>query len=386
MTKNKRLGVSICVVILIILMLISIVFTFSISYMFSTEGISGKLFGKYVYIMETEDMKPEIEKGAAVISDADAITVLVEGNVILFKNGDHESVMRIRQVVHNTDDTLYHVSSDASPQDMIEVSKNNVIAKCTTEGKNLGAVISFLSSLPGIILCMILPCGVLVAMLIIFVIMYKKSDDSGKNGAMDFYADPDDDGDDEFKGFNGHNVKPLGSSPLFDPGSDINPGDEFEKKKSSIAQNFARKPGAVSKPVQRKKQPEEPKAAVEKFKAAVEDRPHAPVSRKSTLVPENEHPVRSEQLEAVKNALSNQNQPDEEKTMMFKPVEFPKAENPAKKTRPQVKKEVPKNNRPSNSAVKSNTNAASNKPASKSENINSIDDLIKALEAEKKKL
>lgn len=375
MTKNKRLGVSVFVVILTIIMLLSVVFTFSISYMFSTEGMSGKLFGKYIYIMETADMEPEIEKGAAVISDQNGITVLVEGNVILFKNGTRENVMRIRRMVHNTDGTIYQVSPDADPQNTIEISKEKVIAKCVTEGKNLGSIISFLSSLPGIILCLIFPCIILLAMLIFYVIRYKKSDVGNIDGETDLYNDEDEDY--EFKGFNGHSVKSMSSSPLFNPESDINPGDDFERKKSSIAQNFSRKPGAQPKRPARNKQSEAPKAAVEKFKAAVEEKPHVPVTRKSTLIPENENPVRNEKLAAIKNALKKHDNKDlsnnekntdnneqTDKTVLFQSVEFPRIEKPEKKNAPPV----------------------NNKPSSKSENINSIDDLIKALEEEKKKL
>ena len=36
----------------------------------------------------------------------DGITVLTEGNVILFKNGGREDVMRIKEVVHNTDSNI----------------------------------------------------------------------------------------------------------------------------------------------------------------------------------------------------------------------------------------------------------------------------------------
>ena len=53
MAKNKRLGVSVCVVVLTIIMIIAIVFTLSINYMFSSGGVSGKMFGRYIYIMET---------------------------------------------------------------------------------------------------------------------------------------------------------------------------------------------------------------------------------------------------------------------------------------------------------------------------------------------
>lgn len=380
MAKNKRLGISVFVVILTIIMALSVIFTFSISYMFSSDGVSGKLFGKYIYIMDTADMDPEIDKGSAVIADEDGIAVLIEGNVILFKNGKRENVMRIREVVHNTDSTVYHVSPDTAPDNTLEISKENVIAKCTTESHNLGVLISFLSSITGIILGMLLPCFVILAILIIKIISIRKSDNE-EDTSPDY---DDDDDDEEFKGFNGHQVKPISSAPLFDPESDLNPGEDFERKKSSIAQNFSQKPGANPRRPARKPQKNAPKEAVEKFKAAVDEKPNAPVSRKPTLVPEDSNPVVSEKLAAIKAALSQQemqqnsnafNHSDKnaaEKTATFQAVK-PQSAKPAE-SRPAV-------NRPA-----ARKPAPARKSSSMTSNINSIDDLIKALEEEKKKL
>lgn len=378
MAKNKRLGVSVFVVILTIIMALSVIFTFSISYMFSSDGVSGKLFGKYIYIMDTADMTPEIDKGSAVIADEDGIAVLIEGNVILFKNGKRENVMRIREVVHNTDSTIYRVSPDTAADNTLEVSKDNVIAKCTTESHNLGVLISFLSSMPGIIIGMLLPCFVILALLIMKIIAIRKSDNEEDTSA-DTDFDDDDDDDEEFKGFNGHQVKPISSAPLFNPESDLNPDEDFERKKSSIAQNFSQKPGAAPRRPARKPQQNSPKAAVERFKAAVDEKPNAPVSRKPTLVPESSNPVVSEKLAAIKAALSQQEEQENgtassssdnnsaEKTATFKAVK-PQQPEPAV-SRPAARKPEPVRKVPS-----------------KTSNINSIDDLIKALEEEKKKL
>lgn len=378
MAKNKRLGVSVFVVILTIIMALSVIFTFSISYMFSSDGVSGKLFGKYIYIMDTADMTPEIDKGSAVIADEDGIAVLIEGNVILFKNGKRENVMRIREVVHNTDSTIYRVSPDTAADNTLEVSKDNVIAKCTTESHNLGVLISFLSSMPGIIIGMLLPCFVILALLIMKIIAIRKSDNEEDTSA-DTDFDDDDDDDEEFKGFNGHQVKPISSAPLFNPESDLNPDEDFERKKSSIAQNFSQKPGAAPRRPARKPQQNSPKAAVERFKAAVDEKPNAPVSRKPTLVPESSNPVVSEKLAAIKAALSQQEEQENgtassssdnnsaEKTATFKAVK-PQQPEPAV-SRPAARKPEPVR-----------------KVSSKTSNINSIDDLIKALEEEKKKL
>lgn len=406
MIRNKGIGFSVFTMILTIFLIISVIFTFSISYMFSTDGISGKLFGKYVYIMENDDMMPEIEKGSAVISDENGISVLVEGNVILFKNGSREDVMRIRQVVHNTENTVYVVSSDARPKETIEVSKDNVIAKCVTEGKNLGGFISFLSSIAGIIIFMILPCAGILAMLIMKILSMKKTGNSGEyydQNEAEYYEDEEDEDDDEFVGFNGRQMR---SSPLFYPESDVNPDEEFERKKSSIAQNFSRKPGAQPKWSVRNRQEPSPREAVEKFKAAVEEKPNAPVTKKPTLIPENVNPVRDEKLAAIKAALSGQDddpfnidpyaEDAGEKTVEFKALRPPKIDPDQNHNVVRPQQRTPRRNTASYAAEAARQTgikptaaakpAAPTKPASRSESINSIDDLIKALEEEKRKL
>lgn len=406
MNRNKGIGFSVFTMILTIFLIISVIFTFSISYMFSTEGISGRLFGKYVYIMESEDMMPEIEKGSAVISDEKGISVLVESNVILFKNGNREDVMRIRQLVHNTENTVYVVSPDARPQETIEISKDKVIAKCITEGKNLGKFISFLSSLAGIIIFMIIPCAGIIAMLIKKILSMKKNEDGGEyydQNGDEYYDDEDDDEDDGSVGFNGRQMR---SSPLFYPESDIDPGEEFERKKSSIAQNFGRKSGAQPRWSVRSRQESSPREAVEKFKAAVEEKPNAPVTKKPTLVPENVNPVRDEKLAAIKAALSDHdddlfdNDPyadgSDEKTVEFKALRPPKIDPASNQNIVRPQQRTPRRSTASYAAEAARQTGiesaavpkptAPAKPASKSESINSIDDLIKALEEEKRKL
>lgn len=384
MSKNKRLGVSIFLVVLTILMALSVIFTFSISYMFSKSGVSGKVFGKYIYIMETADMKPEIEKGSAVIADKDGTAVLTPGNVILFKNGEREDVMRIRDVVHNasgTDEnsafsTVYHVSSDKTPDETLEINKDKVIAKCETEGRTLGKVISFFSSMMGILVGMILPCLVILMVLIVKIISLKKMD--MQEDTQPYYEEDEEDNS-EFEGFNGQQMRKRNSSPLFNPESGINPSDDFENKKSSIAENFKMKPGAVPQRPQRQRVEDAPKAAVEKFKAAVEEKPNVSVTRKPSLIPESTSLEDSDNLNSIKNTL-NQN----ESSFNDEPL-IPKSRNILERTAafsaiknyPTTPPPAPK--KPSEPPVRK-------APAVKNDNINSIDDLIKALENEKKKL
>lgn len=389
MAKSKRLGVSIFVVILTIVMAVSVVMTFATSYIFGNDGVSGKLFGSHIYIMETDDMysdpvkKTVITKGSAIIAEDE--DTFPPGTVILFKNGAREDVMRVQEVTYDENKSVYHVASDLAPEKTYEVKDEDVIAKSVTVSENLGAVIRFFSSVPGIIVGMILPCFVILAMLIIKIVSMKKVDEEDEE-EYDEYDDEDD--DDEFEGFNGHKVKSLhhsasSGSPLFNPESDINPTDEFERKKSSIAMNFSQKGAAAKRPARDRR--EAPKAAVERFREAVEEKPRVPVAKKGSLVPEGQEVSSDEKLAAIKAALSGQEAPkpapsrrtdDVEKTARFTAIKEDVKPSPV---RPAAK---PASKTPAKPA----TRPVAPKPSDKASNISSIDDLIKILEEEKKKL
>ncbi|MDE5648407.1 MAG: hypothetical protein K2I33_00665, partial [Oscillospiraceae bacterium] len=277
MTKGKRLGFSIFIAVLTVILIACILCTVGVNYIFSSSSSSGRIFGKNIYIMNSADMMPEIEKGAAVIAEESEITVLTEGNVILFKQDKNiENVMRIVEVVHNTDSTVYRVAADSKQDEIIDVSKENVIARCTTESVQLGKVIRFLKGITGILIGMIFPCVILLAMLVIKIFSIRKR---GREEEEEmFYHKSEAENDDNDSSGNS-------SNPLFDPLTGGKPDIDFEAKKSSIAENFSMKPAAKRNVADSRNMQSE--SAVEKFRAAVDEKPSAPVTRRPSLVPES---------------------------------------------------------------------------------------------------
>ena len=370
MKDGKKLGLTIFQVVLSIILIALIIFSVGVNFIFSSNSKSGEIFGKHIYVLADDSMSSDegIPKGAAVICDKD-IAVLTEGNVILFKeNKDFESIMRIVEVVHNTDNTVYRVATDIAPDQVFDVPKENVVAKCIVQNKMLGRVIVFLKSMMGIIVGMIIPCLILIFMLILKIfsvrrrereedeIVYPETSFGIKN--------------------NGSEGRDPASNPLFDPSMVSKPDASFEMKKSSIAENFSMKPAAKRNiQVSDNDRNRQTESAVERFRAAVDEKPSAPVSRKASLAPDAANSAREEKLAAIKAALNNNEnsqQPENsndaaEKTAAFK-IPDAKDSRPA----PQPVKPAP---------------APAPKPApKKQDNIKSIEDLIKALEEEKKKL
>lgn len=381
MTKGKRLGFSIFIAVLTVILIACILCTVGVNYIFSSSSSSGRIFGKNIYIMNSADMMPEIEKGAAVIAEESEITVLTEGNVILFKQDKNsENVMRIVEVVHNTDSTVYRVASDSKQDEIIDVSKENVIARCTTESVQLGKVIRFLKGITGILVGMILPCVILLALLVLKIFSIRKR---GREEEEEmFYHKSEAENDDNESSGNS-------SNPLFDPLTGGKPDINFEAKKSSIAENFSMKPAAKRNVSDGRNIKSE--SAVEKFRAAVDEKPSGPVTRRPSLVPESARNDKSHKMAAIKAALNNKDnknnsssevKPDVEKTAAFKiPSEQVNGidSTPQKPMRQQMVS--------SKTQKKTVQSSTAKKPVSKKQdNINSIDDLIKVLEEEKKKL
>lgn len=385
MTKGRKLGFSIFIAVLTVILIACIVCTVSVNYIFGSSNSSGRVFGKNIFIMNSSDMMPEIENGAAVIAKESEITVLTEGNVILFKQDKNtENVMRIVEVVHNTDSTVYRVAADSKQDEVMDVPKENVIAKCTTESMRLGKVISFLKSIVGILAGMILPCLILLVLLAVKILSVRKQNKEEEE-EMFYVKSNEEDYDNE--------PQDASVNPLFDPSAGVKPDMSFQAKKSSIAENFAMKSGGRKGNSDLKNKQSE--NAVEKFRAAVDEKPSGPVTRRPSLAPEASGTDKRQKMAAIKAALNNQgneqnnpaeDKPDLEKTAAFKiPGSDDKAaaEINTNQAAP-VPDSAPLQSKPSPQPVQPMKKPAP-KPK-KQDNIHSIDDLIKALEEEKKKL
>lgn len=375
MKKNKNLGMSIFFVVLTIILIALTIFTVVINYTFGSSVRSGKIFGKNIFIMNSDIMNPELKKGSAIISESDEISVLIEGNVILFnEDTGFENVMRIVEVVHNTDQTVYRVAGDNAQDNILNVPKENVIAKCTKVSPNLGKTILFFKGIAGILLGMILPCVILLVMLLLKIFSVRR-----KNRQED----------DEIVypetslgiGNSKNEERDFSTNPLFDPTMAPKPDASFAMKKSSIAENFSMKTSAKKTPTNPIERIQQKENAVEKFRAAVDEKPAAPISRKASLAPDSTASDKTEKMAAIKAALDNSESEQALDKLVHSntgALEIP-TDSPAK-PEPIIPEPVKQESAP---AEPPKPKAA---PKRKQDNIKSIDDLIKALEEEKKKL
>ncbi len=378
MKDGKSLGLSIFCVVLSIALAALIIFAVGVNYIFGSSLTSGNFMGMDIFVMNSDIMEPEIKEGSAVIANGEETAVLTEGNVILFRESeDTENVMRITQVVHNTDSTVYKVMGDNAPDRVLDVPKENVIAKCAVESERLGGVINFMKSIPGIIICMLIPCLILVFLIIMKISIVRKR-----------AAEDEDIVYPETYGFGIGNLdeRDPSKNPLFDP-SMVNKSDDvsFEMKKSSIAEHFAVKQGAKGfQPTAPNERDMKKENAVERFKAAVDEKPPVPISRTASLAPDIGAMDDDDKLAAIKSVLENAAAPAPVKETAPETPEQPVVQ-PAPETDNSYEQAREFRNVADNNAAEQapEEKALSSNPE---DNIKSIDDLIKALEEEKKKL
>lgn len=377
MKRNKSLGLSIFFLVLTVVLIAVVIFTVGINYIFGASVRSGRIFGKNIFVMNSDIMEPELSKGSAIIADSNEISVLIEGNVILFsEQKGFENIMRIVEVVHDTDKTVYRVAGDNDQSNVLNVPKENVIAKCTTESPRLGKVITFLKSMTGVILGMIVPCIILLVMLMVKIFSAKRRNKQENEEIV--YPET------SFGiGSNKNDDRNYSSNPLFDPSMAPKPDADFVMKKSSIAENFSIKAAAKRKPSKPEERNVQTENAVEKFRAAVDEKPSSPISQKATLAPETSMTDKTEKMQAIKEALNNtEDNLELEKQNIGNTFSLNMSSNEDMHSEPDKLDDIINDNDTLEKSPKISEKATSKKQ----DNIKSIDDLIKALEEEKKKL
>jgi signal peptidase len=120
------------------------------------------IFGFQMFIVKSGSMEPKIHTGSVVI-DNTANSYKLK-NVITFKvpNSKDTVTHRIVQISTKNSVTSYHVKGDANPTpDPDPVLKSNVVGKVLFSIPELGYLIAFIRTLPGLIIFIAIP-GIII--------------------------------------------------------------------------------------------------------------------------------------------------------------------------------------------------------------------------------
>lgn len=250
----KTLIAVICILFIIISLIVNIAFS---------AGKTPHIFGKYIYIV-TEDFKvarndpsKDIIKGEALIAKAaaDSDTILKDDIVLCYPadSPDKLCVRSIQEVVNGADGSEAYVIAGSTQYGSADnaITRDKIKAICTghPKSKELGAFLRFTKSVTGILLELLLPCIILVIFLIAKIVSSRNSADEEEEG-YDFYEYDDD----EFPNEDNKPSHVKSDNPLFENFQEIQPSGELERKKMSIVENFSQKKVNPDSPYQKEKE------------------------------------------------------------------------------------------------------------------------------------
>lgn len=290
----KKKSKSILAIVLAILLLVIVAATLTTNILFSRSE-TPKIFGHYIYMMESDVMEASAdtavatsvasleesdgsesgvtdatvddESAAASIHQNTAViaTVYDESDPIAKNNAvlcilagddtstdidsDRIAVRRIYSIEQDETGVLKYYPTTMQTSNVgtePPITVDNILGKCTYESGELYSYIKFATSVPGILLLLVLPCVILVIMFIVMIVRANgkhENEFAFEESYDEVYSEDSYDGayDDEDLG---------GRSPLFQP-SEATPSRSFEQKRSSIAENFERKAVNPNSPYQK---------------------------------------------------------------------------------------------------------------------------------------
>ncbi len=254
---EKKKGFSILKIFIVIVCLAAIISSVVTNVAFSNDKIPS-ILGRYIYVVDKKDnMGTYVSEGSALIAKDAKKQTITNGQIVICKPADETNTSgeyRLREIINADTVNDKYGTKDAAHIDKGgedgsgTISKKDILAVCSgyPESKDLGAFIRFTTSIKGILLLLILPCIVLVALLIA-KIASSKDDDDDEN--FDFYEYDEEAG--KAPQVRSH-VK--SGNPLFEANQEIQPSDELERKKMSIAENFSQKKVNPDSPYQKEKE------------------------------------------------------------------------------------------------------------------------------------
>ena len=240
---EKKKHFSLLKFLIILICFISIAFSAGVNVLFA-GGKTPVILDNYIYIVkETDNMGDFITTGAALISPSAKNSSIAKGDIVICHPADAPDTLKILSIYQidiGDDGIARFTTTDASdvPSENT-ITKESIAAICTghTQSLELGNLITFAMDIKGIIALLIIPCVILIIFLIAKIVA-AKDDDEVPEEDYDFY---------EYDGEKKKNQpvrashEKKSSAPLFEPSHEIQPSDDLERKKMSIAENFSQK-------------------------------------------------------------------------------------------------------------------------------------------------
>lgn len=378
---EKKKGFLILKPVIVVLFFILIILTLIVNILFS-KNKTPNIFGRYIYVVSGTEMQNEVTDGAALIAmKSDGLTI-EEGDVVLCKlSGENEIKLRSIYKIAKDEETgqdCYYPATDLEQGVELSIPRENIVALCTgySESFELGQYINFTTNIKGIVVQLIIPCVLLVIMLICSIAKNRDEDAEDYN----FYSYEDENAQENSK------APSPSAKPLFNPEEDPIGNNELERKKMSIAENFSQKEVNPDSPYQKEKE------RTMQFKAQRSSSTESSFAARNMGGQSSTAPtadaLREEILrrtaESERNSVSTPaDKDDNDNTVIISTADVSRTEPLKKHTSTAARSYTPKK---SSSPDIDDIIKKSSPSKSKSISAMSVDDLLKVIEEEKKKL
>ncbi len=237
--KTKKQRKSVFAVLVTILLFIIVAATLTVNILFSGENVP-KIAGYYLYMQESDEMEPDIPQNSLVLAKAEETKSLTAGNKVLCYLSDGNLALRViyNITVNETDgSTNYYPGTALEQGSELTIPRSNIFAICKWQSQPLYQFVVFATSVKGLLSLLVLPCVILIVMLLYKIAGSSKDDMDDEEFMFD---------DEKSK-----NSKGKSKDPLFDP-EHASIGDaSHEMKKSSILENFEKKEVDENSPYQK---------------------------------------------------------------------------------------------------------------------------------------
>ena len=156
---------TVAVAILVVIMTVLTVF----SMVFNRDG-TASVFGVQAYVVQSDSMTPEFAAGDVIFSEEVNPEELVAGDIITFISRDSASYGQtithcIRKVTtHNGEFAFITYGIDTGVDDGTPAAASDVLGRYTFRIAGLGSFFEFLKSVPGYIVCILLPFLVIIGL------------------------------------------------------------------------------------------------------------------------------------------------------------------------------------------------------------------------------
>ncbi len=251
--ENKK-GFSILKTVIIIICILFIAVSLAVNILFS-KNKTPHIFGRYIYIAgDLNPMGNMIEDGSAILAADAADANITKGDVVICYPASDPTTLSLRsiyEVITAEDGSVkYATATSKGYETDSAIAKEQIVAVCTGNpiSLELGKFIRFTLNIKGILLELILPCVILVIMLIVKI---ASSDVEEDDQDYDFYEYDEEEAKEEENRVPSH---AKSGTPLFEPSQEIQPSNDFERKKMSIAENFSQKQVNPDSPYQKEKE------------------------------------------------------------------------------------------------------------------------------------